>query len=60
MFEKSVSFSLTCSVEQKRKLLVIAPSSLRKQSNQGLVDTFFLPSMTLETKPFNQEIKRIN
>ncbi len=44
--------------ERKRKLLVIVPSSLRKQWNQELLDKFFLPSMILETKPFNQEIKK--
>ena len=44
--------------ERKRKLLIITPSSLRKQWNQELADKFFLPSMILETKPFNQEIKK--
>jgi SNF2 family DNA or RNA helicase len=46
--------------ERKRKLLIIVPSSLRKQWNQELVDKFFLPSMILETKSFNQEIKKGN
>ncbi len=46
--------------ERKRKLLIIVPSSLRKQWNQELIDKFFLPSMILETKPFNQEIKKGN
>jgi SNF2 family DNA or RNA helicase len=30
--------------ERKRKLLIIVPSSLRKQWNQELLDKFFLPS----------------
>ena len=34
--------------ERKRKLLVIAPSSLRKQWNQELLDKFFLPSCIKE------------
>src|SRR4030066_175920 len=46
--------------ERKRKLLVIAPSSLRKQWNQELLDKFFLPSTILETKSFNEEIKKGN
>lgn len=43
--------------ERARKLLIIAPSSLRKQWNQELIDKFFLPSTILETKSFNEEIK---
>jgi ERCC4-related helicase len=46
--------------ERKRKLLIIVPSSLRKQWNQELLDKFFLPSTILETKSFNQEIKKGN
>lgn len=46
--------------ERKRKILIIVPSSLRKQWNQELADKFFLPSMILETKSFNQEIKNGN
>jgi len=46
--------------ERRKKLLIIVPSSLRKQWNQELIDKFFLPSMILETKSFNQEIKRGN
>jgi len=44
--------------ERKRKLLIILPSSLRKQWNQELLEKFFLPSFILETKSFNLEIKR--
>lgn len=46
--------------ERKKKILIILPSNLRKQWNQELQDKFFLPSMILETKSFNQEIKKGN
>jgi adenine-specific DNA-methyltransferase len=44
--------------ERKRKILIIVPSSLRKQWNQELLEKFFLPSTLLESKSFNQEIKQ--
>lgn len=43
--------------EQKRKILIIVPSSLRKQWNQELAEKFFLPSEILESQPFNAYIK---
>ncbi|MBU4305715.1 MAG: DEAD/DEAH box helicase family protein [Candidatus Omnitrophica bacterium] len=43
--------------ERKRKILLIMPSSLRKQWNAELQEKFFLPSIILETKSFNQYIK---
>lgn len=43
--------------EQKRKLLIIVPAALRKQWNQELADKFFLPSVILEARSFNQIIK---
>lgn len=46
--------------ERKRKILIIVPSSLRKQWNQELQDKFFIPSSILETKSFNQIIKSGN
>ncbi|HPO57126.1 MAG TPA: SNF2-related protein [Ignavibacteriaceae bacterium] len=46
--------------EHKRRLLIIAPANLRKQWNQELYDKFFLYSVILETKSFNQEIKSGN
>jgi ERCC4-related helicase len=46
--------------ERKRKLLVIVPASLRKQWNQELSDKFFLPSVILESKTFNEQIKQGN
>src|SRR6266498_2935133 len=46
--------------ERKRKLLVIVPANLRKQWNQELADKFFLPSIILETRSFNEQIKNGN
>lgn len=43
--------------ERKRNILLIIPSSLRKQWNAELQDKFFLPSIILEAKSFNQYIK---
>lgn len=43
--------------ERKRKILLIVPSSLRKQWNSELQEKFFLPSIILETKSFNQYVK---
>jgi ERCC4-related helicase len=46
--------------EQKRKLLIIVPAALRKQWNQELADKFFLSSVILEARSFNQFIKQGN
>jgi ERCC4-related helicase len=46
--------------ERKRKLLIIVPANLRKQWNQELADKFFLPSAILETRTFNEQIKKGN
>jgi len=46
--------------ERKRKILLIVPSSLRKQWNDELLEKFFLPSIILEAKSFNQYIKNGN
>lgn len=46
--------------ERKRKILLIVPSNLRKQWNAELQEKFFLPSIILETKSFNQYIKKGN
>ena len=43
--------------ERKKKLLLIVPSSLRKQWNSELQEKFFLPSVILEAKSFNQILK---
>jgi len=42
--------------ERKRSLLIIVPSSLRKQWSQELQEKFFLPSIILESKNFNKAI----
>ncbi|MDO8566105.1 MAG: SNF2-related protein [Candidatus Moranbacteria bacterium] len=46
--------------ERKRKILLIVPSSLRKQWNSELREKFFLPSIILEAKSFNQTVKEGN
>ena len=46
--------------ERKRRILIIAPSSLRKQWSQELADKFFIPSIVLESKAFNDQIKSGN
>lgn len=46
--------------EKKQKLLIIVPAALRKQWNQELTDKFFLSSLILENKSFNQIIKTGN
>lgn len=46
--------------ERKRKILIIVPSSLRKQWNQELLDKFFIPSVILEATSFNRCIKEGN
>ena len=43
--------------ERKRAIVLIVPSSLRKQWNDELQEKFFLPSIILEAKSFNQCIK---
>ncbi len=45
---------------RKRKLLIIGPSNLRKQWNRELADKFYLPSVILEAKSFNNSIKEGN
>src|SRR3989338_8793214 len=46
--------------ERKRRILIIVPSSLRKQWSQELQEKFFLPSVIFETKSFNAVIKKGN
>lgn len=38
--------------ERKRKILIIVPSTLRKQWSQELVEKFYIPSVILESKNF--------
>ena len=44
--------------EGKRRILLIMPSSLRKQWGQELQEKFFLPSKILEVKNYNAAIKQ--
>ena len=46
--------------ERKRKMILIVPSSLRKQWQQELQDKFFIPSIILEANSFNHAIKAGN
>ncbi len=46
--------------ENKRRILIISPSNLRKQWNQELIDKFFLFSQILESKSFNEFKKQGN
>lgn len=46
--------------ERKRKMILIVPSSLRKQWQQELQEKFFIPSVILEAKSFNAVIKEGN
>jgi len=45
-------------VTEKRKLLIICPSSLRKQWSQELLEKFHLESTILEAKSFNDKFKK--
>ncbi len=46
--------------ERRRTLLVICPANLRKQWSQELLDKFFLPSVILEAKTFNEALRAGN
>ncbi|MEY4504342.1 MAG: hypothetical protein RL154_636, partial [Pseudomonadota bacterium] len=46
--------------ERKRKILIIAPANLRKQWSLELAEKFYLDSLILESKSFNDEIKNNN
>src|ERR1043165_3609017 len=46
--------------ERKRRILVITPSNLRKQWHQELSEKFFLPCTILDTRVYNQMIRRGN
>lgn len=41
----------------KKKLIIICPSSLRKQWSQELMDKFYLSSFILEGKSFNEQFR---
>lgn len=44
--------------ERKRRILIITPASLRKQWHQELQEKFFLPCTILETRSYNEAIRR--
>ena len=46
--------------ERKRRLLVIVPANLRKQWSQELADKFYLPSVILENRSFNDTVRAGN
>lgn len=46
--------------ERKRRLLIILPANLRKQWSQELEDKFYLPSVILESRSFNDTIRAGN
>jgi superfamily II DNA or RNA helicase len=46
--------------ERKRRLLVILPANLRKQWSQELEDKFYLRSVILETRTFNEAVRAGN
>ncbi len=46
--------------ERKRRILIITPSSLRKQWHQELTEKFFLPCRLLETKSYKAAVKQGN
>ncbi|OGT06285.1 MAG: DEAD/DEAH box helicase [Gammaproteobacteria bacterium GWE2_37_16] len=55
--EAGIILSQKCA-EGKNKILIIVPSSLRKQWLQELADKFFLSSVILESSSFNYELKQ--
>jgi len=46
--------------ERKRKIIIIAPSSLRKQWSMELKEKFFLESFILDGKSYKEEVARGN
>jgi adenine-specific DNA-methyltransferase len=46
--------------ERKRRILIITPANLRKQWHQEMQEKFFLSCMILETRSYNEAIKRGN
>jgi adenine-specific DNA-methyltransferase len=46
--------------EGNRRILIIAPSNLRKQWHQEMNEKFFIPCTILESKSYNAEIRAGN
>jgi len=46
--------------ERRRRILIITPSNLRKQWHQEMMEKFFLPCAILETRSYDEAIKRGN
>jgi hypothetical protein len=44
--------------ERKRRILMITPANLRKQWHQEMQEKFFLPSVILEARSYDESIKR--
>ena len=44
--------------EGKRRILVIAPANIRKQWHQEIQEKFFLPCVILESRSYNDAVKR--
>lgn len=57
---ESCSHSSGPNDERQRKLLEICPGNLRKQWSQELADKFFLSSLILETRTFNEALRAGN
>src|SRR5712692_2915808 len=60
---KTIEAGLGCLPEMgggKRRILIITPSNLRKQWHQEMQEKFFLPCAILETRSYNEAIKRGN
>ncbi|MCM3591151.1 SNF2-related protein [Brevibacillus borstelensis] len=43
--------------ERKRKILIIVPPPLRKQWNRELIEKFYIPSVILESKNYNEFVR---
>jgi len=43
--------------ERKRRILIILPAALREQWKRELLEKFFIDSIILESKNFNQQLK---
>lgn len=46
--------------ERKRNILIIVPPPLRKQWNRELIEKFYIPSIILESKNYNQLVREGN